>query len=146
MLRINIYKVRFRKIFGIISGIYTWQSRALTVYKSLLRAIPERFVTVSQLRIRRISAWRMYVSYSPWEEHCYYRLELLTISLLQLVEEVSQFFCSGFECSLQRREVFSTEPMLATHFGGRMVNPSFAKYAKHVAQHLALHDHQEVNY
>ncbi|KAK9188499.1 hypothetical protein WN944_019902 [Citrus x changshan-huyou] len=52
---------------------------------------------------------------------------------------------AGFECSLQRREVFSTEPMLATHFGGRMVNPSFAKYAKHVAQHLALHDHQEVN-
>ncbi|KAK9191472.1 hypothetical protein WN943_020084 [Citrus x changshan-huyou] len=78
----NNSSCRFRKIFGIISGIYTWQSRALTVYKSLLRAIPERFVTVSQLRIRRISAWRMYVSYSPWEEHCYYRLELLTISLL----------------------------------------------------------------
>lgn len=71
-------------------------------------------------------------------------IALLTISLLELVEEVTQFFCSGFECSLQRREVFSTEPMLATHFGGRMVNPLFAKYAKHVAQHLALHDHQHV--
>lgn len=38
-----------------------------------------------------------------------------------------------------------TETMLATHFGEGIINPLFAKYAKHVADHLALEKTKYIN-
>lgn len=38
-----------------------------------------------------------------------------------------------------------SEPMLASHFGEDIIDPLFAKYAKHVAQHLAAEKTKHMN-
>ncbi|KAJ0039785.1 hypothetical protein Pint_28338 [Pistacia integerrima] len=187
-------------------NIYMAKSSPPSVYKAYLEQFQKDFSLFLSLRSEEIiCGGRMLLTFigrsvaDPWSKDCCYLWELLTKSILELVdeglveeseldsfnlpfytpyaEEVREIIENQGSFNLEKIEIFEvnwdpnddvdnkkfvfnkeksgksvasciravTEPILASHFGEGVTDTLFARYAKHVAEHLALEKTKFIN-
>ncbi|KAJ0039780.1 hypothetical protein Pint_28336 [Pistacia integerrima] len=187
-------------------NIYMAKSSPPSVYKSYLEQFQKDFSLFLSLRSEEIiCGGRMLLTFigrsvaDPWSKDCCYLWELLTKSILELVdegqveeseldsfnlpfyspyaEEVREIVENQGSFNLEKIKVFEmnwdpnddvsnkkfvfnkdksgqsvqsciravTEPILASHFGEGVIDTLFARYAKHVAEHLAFEKTKYIN-